>query len=224
MIKIARSWFELLKPEFESEDYKNLEKFLGEEYQKYTIYPEAENIFSALNFVPYDKVKVVIIGQDPYHEPKQANGLCFSVGKEVVIPPSLVNIYKEIYSDLGCAIPKHGDLSSWAKQGVLLLNSVLTVRQGQANSHKGKGWEKITCKIVEKLNERDKPVVFMLWGRNAMEVGANIDKNKHLVLTAPHPSPLSAYSGFFGCKHFSKANQFLKEHNETPIDWVIKDI
>jgi len=222
MIKIAKSWFELLKPEFESENYKNLEKFLGTEYQKYTIYPVAENIFSALNFVPYDKVKVVIIGQDPYHEPKQANGLCFSVSKDVVVPPSLVNIYKEIKTDLGCEIPKHGDLSSWARQGVLLLNSVLTVRKGMANSHKGKGWEQITGKIVEKLNEREKPLVFMLWGRNAMEIGANIDKNKHLVLTAPHPSPLSAYSGFFGCKHFSKANQFLKEHNETEIDWEIK--
>lgn len=223
MIKISKSWFELLKPEFESEGYKNLEKFLGEEYSNYTIYPAIENIFSALNFVPYYQVKVVIIGQDPYHQPHQANGLCFSVSKQVGIPPSLVNIYKEIRSDLGCEMAKHGDLSYWAKQGVLLLNSVLTVRKGEANAHKGKGWERITSKIVEKLSERKQPLVFMLWGRNAREVGANIDQTKHLVLTAPHPSPLSAYAGFFGCKHFSKANKFLKQHNESEIDWSVKD-
>lgn len=222
MIKIAKSWFQILKPEFEKENYKNLEKFLGEEYKKYTIYPAMENIFSALNYVPYDKVKVVIIGQDPYHEPKQAMGLCFSVSKEVDIPPSLVNIYKEINSDLGLPVPTHGDLTDWARQGVLLLNSVLTVRKGMANSHKNKGWEQITSKIVEELNKREKPVVFLLWGRNAKEVGQNIDTKKHYVLTAPHPSPLSAYSGFFGCKHFSKANAFLKQIGETEIDWQIK--
>lgn len=223
MIKISKSWYSLLKPEFETQSYKNLEKFLGEEYKKYTIYPSAENIFAAINLVPFDKVKVVIIGQDPYHEPNQANGLCFSVEKGVQIPPSLVNIYKEIHSDVGCDIPTTGDLSSWARQGVLLLNSVLTVRKGQANSHKNRGWEQITNKIVEKLNQREKPLVFMLWGRNAQAIGENIDKTKHLVLTAAHPSPLSAYSGFFGCKHFSKANQFLESIGETKIDWQIKD-
>lgn len=222
MIRIAKNWFELLKDEFASTNYKNLEKFLGEEYKKYTIYPVAEDVFNALNLVPYKKVKVVIIGQDPYHEPNQAMGLSFSVPKETDIPPSLQNIYKEINSDIGCEIPTHGDLTSWAKQGVLLLNSVLTVRRGQANSHKNKGWEQITSKIIEKLNERDEPIVFMLWGRNAKEIGENINKQKHLVLTAAHPSPLSAYNGFFGCKHFSKANNFLKEHNMEPIDWSIK--
>lgn len=222
MIRIAKNWFELLKDEFASANYKNLEKFLGEEYKKYTIYPVAEDVFNALNLVPYKKVKVVIIGQDPYHEPNQAMGLSFSVPKETDIPPSLQNIYKEINSDIGCEIPTHGDLTSWAKQGVLLLNSVLTVRRGQANSHKNKGWEQITSKIIEKLNERDEPIVFMLWGRNAKEIGENINKQKHLVLTAAHPSPLSAYNGFFGCKHFSKANNFLKEHNMEPIDWSIK--
>lgn len=222
MIRIAKNWFELLKDEFDSPNYKNLEKFLGEEYKKYTIYPVAEDIFNALNLVPYKNVKVVIIGQDPYHEPNQAMGLSFSVPKETDIPPSLQNIYKEINSDVGAPIPTHGDLTSWAKQGVLLLNSVLTVRRGQANSHKNKGWEQITTKIIEKLNEREEPIVFMLWGRNAKEIGQNINSQKHLVLMAAHPSPLSAYNGFFGCKHFSKANKFLKEHNMEPIDWSIK--
>lgn len=222
MIKIAKNWFEILKPEFETQNYKNLEKFLGEEYKNYTIYPVAEDIFNALNLVPFKNVKVVIIGQDPYHEPGQAMGLCFSVPKTTDIPPSLQNIYKEINSDIGTPIPTHGDLTSWAKQGVLLLNSVLTVRRGQANSHKNKGWEQITAKIIEKLNERDEPLVFMLWGRNAKEIGQNINSQKHLVLIAAHPSPLSAYNGFFGCKHFSKANKFLTQHNMEPIDWEIK--
>ncbi len=221
MIKISQSWYQILKPEFESQNYKNLEKFLGEEYSKYTVYPVAENIFSALNFVPFDQVKVVIIGQDPYHEPNQANGLCFSVEKGVKIPPSLANIYKEIQDDIGCTIPRTGDLSPWARQGVLLLNSVLTVRKGVANSHKNKGWEQITSKIIEKLNQREKPLVFMLWGKNAQEIGASIDRTKHLVLTASHPSPLSAYSGFFGCKHFSKANKFLQKTGQIPINWQI---
>ena len=222
MIKIAKNWYDILKDEFNSQSYKNLEKFLGEEYKKYTIYPASEHIFNAINYVPYDKVKVVIIGQDPYHEPNQAMGLSFSVPKETDIPPSLQNIYKEIQSDVGATIPSHGDLTSWAKQGVLLLNSVLTVRRGQANSHKNKGWEQITTKIIEKLNEREKPLVFMLWGRNAKEVGENINTQKHLVLTAAHPSPLSAYNGFFGCKHFSKANEFLSKNGIEPIDWQIK--
>lgn len=221
MIKLAKNWYEILKPDFETENFRNLEKFLQIEYDTKTIYPTQENVFNALNQVPFEKVKVVIIGQDPYHEPNQAMGLSFSVPKQTDIPPSLVNIFKEIHSDLGLPIPKHGDLTAWAKQGVLLLNSVLTVEKGKANSHKGKGWEQITAKIIEKLNARNQPLVFMLWGRHAQNIGACLNKQKHLVLEAPHPSPLSAYAGFFGCKHFSKANKFLIEQKETPIDWSI---
>ncbi len=221
-MKIAKSWYELLKPEFEKEYYKQLQKFLTDEYKHYTIYPEAQNVFNALNLVPFDKVKVVIIGQDPYHGPKQAHGLCFSVQNGVAIPPSLENIFKELHSDLGCTIPKNGDLTKWAKQGVLLLNSVLTVRAGQANSHKGKGWEQLTTAIIEKLNSSNHPIVFLLWGANAKEVGKIVDTTKHFVLTAPHPSPLSAYSGFFGCKHFSKTNEFLRSVGLDPIDWQIE--
>lgn len=222
-MQITKNWYNLLKPEFDKPYYKNLEKFLGEEYKKYTIYPETKNIFTALNLVKYEDVKVVIIGQDPYHGPNQAHGLCFSVQKGVDVPPSLQNIYKELNTDLGCKIPQTGDLTKWAKQGVLLLNSVLTVRAGNANSHKGKGWEILTAKIIEELNKREKPLVFMLWGNNAKQVGKDVDTKKHLVLTAPHPSPLSAYSGFFGCKHFSKANQFLIKNGFTPIDWQIEE-
>ena len=220
-MKIAKNWYEILKSDFATATYKNLEKFLQLEYSNKTIYPTADNVFNALNHVPFERVKVVIIGQDPYHEPNQAMGLCFSVPKETEVPPSLVNIFKEIKSDLGFEIPKHGDLTSWANQGVLLLNSVLTVERGKANSHKGKGWEQITSKIIEKLNERQTPLVFMLWGRNAQEIGNVLNKQKHLVLTAAHPSPLSAYNGFFGCKHFSKANEFLTKNGQTPIDWHI---
>ena len=221
-MKIAKSWYELLKPEFEKEYYKQLQKFLTDEYKHYTIYPETQNVFNALNLVPFDKVKVVIIGQDPYHGPKQAHGLCFSVQHGVAIPPSLENIFKELHSDLGCTIPKNGDLTKWAKQGVLLLNSVLTVRAGQANSHKGKGWEQLTTAIIEKLNSSNHPIVFLLWGANAKEVGKIVDTTKHFVLTAPHPSPLSAYSGFFGCKHFSKTNEFLRSVGLELIDWQIE--
>lgn len=221
MIKIAKNWYELLKPEFESPYYKNLEKFLKAEYSQSAVYPAAENIFAALNFVPFEKVKVVIIGQDPYHQFRQANGLCFSVPDEVEVPPSLVNIYKEIQSDLGYDIPKTGNLYAWAKQGVLLLNSVLTVRANQPNSHKARGWEQLTAAIIKHLNNGKKPVVFLLWGRNAKEIGKDIDTSRHLVLTAPHPSPLSAYSGFFGCKHFSKANEFLLKTGQEPINWKI---
>ncbi|MBQ8761904.1 MAG: uracil-DNA glycosylase [Clostridia bacterium] len=220
-MKIAKSWYEMLKPEFEKDYYKQLQQFLTNEYKHYTIYPETQNVFNALNLVPFNKVKVVIIGQDPYHGPQQAHGLCFSVQQGVDIPPSLQNIYKEIHSDIGCSIPNHGELTKWAKQGVLLLNSVLTVRAGQANSHKGKGWEQLTTAIIEKLNHSETPIVFLLWGANAKEVGKIVDTSKHFVLTAPHPSPLSAYSGFFGCKHFSKTNEFLKSMNLEPIDWQI---
>lgn len=220
-MKIAKSWYELLKTEFDKPYYKDLQAFLNDEYSHYTIYPEPDNVFNALNLVPYDKVSVVIIGQDPYHEPKQAHGLSFSVQKGVDIPPSLQNIFKEIHNDLGYPIPKSGDLTQWAKQGVLLLNSVLTVRKGVANSHKGKGWEQFTSAIIEKLNARTDPIIFMLWGNNAKAIGANIDTKKHFILTAPHPSPLSAYNGFFGCKHFSKCNEFLRYLKKPEIDWHI---
>lgn len=221
-MRIAKSWYELLKDEFEKPYYKELQNFLIDEYSHYTIYPESQNVFNALNLVPYDKVRVVIIGQDPYHEPNQAHGLCFSVQEGVELPPSLQNIYKEIHNDLGLPIPTKGDLTSWAKQGVLLLNSVLTVRKGAANSHKGKGWEQFTSAVIEKLNEREKPIVFLLWGNNAKQVALNVDNTRHFILTAPHPSPLSAYAGFFGCKHFSKCNEFLKSIGEPPIDWEVK--
>ncbi len=220
-MKIAKSWYELLKTEFDKPYYKDLQAFLNDEYSHYTIYPEPDNVFNALNLVPYNKVSVVIIGQDPYHEPKQAHGLSFSVQKGVDIPPSLQNIFKEIHNDLGYPIPKSGDLTQWAKQGVLLLNSVLTVRKGVANSHKGKGWEQFTSAIIEKLNARTDPIIFMLWGNNAKAIGANIDTKKHFILTAPHPSPLSAYNGFFGCKHFSKCNEFLRYLKKPEIDWHI---
>ena len=221
MFKIRKSWYDLLKGEFDKDYYKRLTQFLTQEYQNYTVYPKPENVFNALNFVPYDKVKVVIIGQDPYHEPNQANGLCFSVQQDVEIPRSLQNIYKELQSDLGCTIPTHGDLTKWAEQGVLLLNSVLTVRRGQANSHKGMGWEQLVAKVIELLNERQDPVIFLLWGNNAKALAENIDTSHHYVLTAAHPSPLSASYGFFGCKHFSKTNEILKSLGKEPIDWQI---
>ncbi len=221
MFKIRKSWYDLLKGEFDKDYYKRLTQFLTQEYQNYTVYPKPENVFNALNYVPYDKVKVVIIGQDPYHEPNQANGLCFSVQQDVEIPRSLQNIYKELQSDLGCTIPTHGDLTKWAEQGVLLLNSVLTVRRGQANSHKGMGWEQLVAKVIELLNERQDPVIFLLWGNNAKALAENIDTSRHYVLTAAHPSPLSASYGFFGCKHFSKTNEILKSLGKEPIDWQI---
>ena len=218
MFKIKKNWFERLKPEFEKEYFKTLQAFLNEEYASKTIYPAEENVFNALNFVPYENVKVVIIGQDPYHEPNQAVGLSFSVPEATEVPPSLKNIYKEINSDLGITCETHGNLSRWAKQGVLLLNTVLTVRRGMANSHKDKGWEKLTETIIKDLGAREKTLVFILWGRNARAFEPVIAKH-HLVLSSAHPSPLSAYNGFFGCKHFSKCNDFLKKHNETEIDW-----
>ena len=224
MFIITKNWYELLKPEFEKEYYKNLEKWLQEEYSNKTIYPKPENVFNALNLVKYNDVKVVIIGQDPYHNPKQAHGLSFSVEEDVNIPPSLQNIFKELRTDLNCYIPNNGNLTKWAKQGVLLLNSVLTVQENMANSHKGKGWEKITGKIIELLNDREEPVIFMLWGGSAKALGKNIDTNKHYVLTSVHPSPLSAnQGGWFGCKHFSKANEILKTLDKEPIDWQIEN-
>lgn len=221
MFKLTRNWFEVLKDEFDKPYYKNLEQFLEREFRTKTIYPPAEQVFSALNAVKFDDVKVVIIGQDPYHEPGQAQGLCFSVPKTEKIPPSLVNIYKEIENDIGQKCASHGDLTQWTRQGVLLLNSVLTVRAHQAFSHRGMGWEQLTTTIVQKLNDREKPVVFLLWGASAGKLAQFIDEKKHLVLKCAHPSPLSAYNGFFGCKHFSKTNQFLISHGMEPIDWVI---
>ena len=216
---IAKSWYTLLSDEFNKPYFKELQDFLSNEYSRYTIYPEEKNIFNALNLVKYDDVRVVIIGQDPYHEPKQAHGLCFSVQDGVDLPPSLQNIYKELYADLGVPIAKTGDLTKWARQGVLLLNSVLTVRRGQANSHKGHGWEQFTSAIINKLNERQKPIIFLLWGNNAKAFAQNVDTQHHFVLTSAHPSPLSAYNGFFGCKHFSKTNEILRALNSPEIDW-----
>lgn len=225
MFLITKNWYDLLKNEFESDNYKNLEKWLNTEYNTKIIYPEPKNVFNALNLVKYKDVKVVIIGQDPYHNPKQAHGLSFSVEKDVNSPPSLQNIYKELHNDLGCYIPNNGNLTKWAKQGVLLLNSVLTVEQNKPNSHKGKGWELITSKIVELLNNREDPVIFLLWGSNAKNIGKNINTKKHYVLTAVHPSPMSAnQGGWFGCKHFSKTNEILTKLNKTPIDWQIENI
>lgn len=218
MIKITKNWANLLSDEFQKPYFKKLQTFLEKEYSTHTIYPEMENIFSALNAVKYEDVKVVIIGQDPYHEPHQAHGLAFSVQDGVEIPPSLANIFKEIESDLGITCEKSGNLTRWAKQGVLLLNTSLTVRRAQANSHRGKGWEIFTQKIIDLLSARDDPMVFLLWGSNAQAFAPQIAP-QHLVLTAPHPSPLSAYRGFFGCKHFSKANNFLVAHGKTPINW-----
>lgn len=225
MFLITKNWYEKLKPEFETESYQKLEEFLNQEYQNKIIYPEPKNVFNAINLVRYNDVKVVIIGQDPYHNPKQAHGLSFSVEEDISIPPSLQNIYKELKSDIGCYIPNNGNLTKWAKQGVLLLNSVLTVEQNKPNSHKGKGWEKITGKIIELLNQREEPIVFLLWGGNAKALGKNIDTNKHHILSAVHPSPMSAnQGGWFGCKHFSKTNEILKNLGKEPIDWQIENI
>ena len=225
MFLIAENWFNLLKPEFETESYKNLTNFLANEYNTKTIFPKPEKVFNALNLVKYNNVKVVIIGQDPYHNFKQAHGLSFSVEEDIAKPPSLLNIFKELESDLGCYIPNHGNLTKWAKQGVLLLNSVLTVEAHKANSHKGKGWEQITTKVIELLNKREDPVIFLLWGGSAKAIGKDIDKNKHFVLTAVHPSPMSAnQGGWFGCKHFSKTNEILKQLGKEEIDWQIENI
>ncbi len=221
MVQIGNDWDELLAGEFEKEYYIELRRFLISEYRSRTIYPSMYDIFNALKFTPYSKVKAVILGQDPYHGPGQAHGLCFSVMKGVANPPSLQNIFKEINSDLGITPPGHGYLKDWTDQGVMLLNTVLTVREGQANSHKGKGWEIFTDKVIEILNNREQPMVFLLWGANAKAKAPFITNKNHLVLTAVHPSPLSAYNGFFGCRHFSKANEFLSRYGE-PIDWEIK--
>ena len=222
MAYIGNDWDEVLGSEFEKEYYTRLMKFLEEERQDNTIYPPEEDVFNALKFSPYNNTKVVILGQDPYHEPGQAHGLCFSVNKGVKIPPSLVNIYKEMQNDMGIIQPNHGYLADWAYQGVLLLNTVLTVRRGEANSHKGKGWEKFTDRIVELLNQREKPMVFILWGANAKSKQSLITNKDHMILSGAHPSPLSAYNGFFGGGYFSKANRFLELTGQEPIDWQLR--
>ena len=221
MVHIGNDWDEILGGEFDKPYYKKLRAFLKSEYSSKTIYPDMYDIFNALKFTPYEDVKVVILGQDPYHGPNQAHGLCFSVKKGVEPPPSLKNIFKEINADLGVNFSGSGELTSWATQGVLLLNTVLTVRAGSPNSHKGMGWEILTDKIISLLNEREQPIVFLLWGANARAKKALITNKNHLVLETVHPSPLSAYNGFFGCKHFSKTNIFLEKNGMKKIDWKI---
>ena len=222
MVNIGNDWDKILDGEFDKDYYRMLREFLKKEYATQTIYPSLYDIFNALKATAYEDVKVVILGQDPYHGPGQAHGMCFSVQKGVTPPPSLVNIFKELNDDVGCSEPPHGCLESWADQGVLLLNTVLTVRAGQANSHKGMGWEIFTDNVIRKLNEREKPMVFLLWGANAQTKTSYITNPAHLILKAPHPSPLSAYRGFFGCHHFSKANEFLVANGMEPIDWQIR--
>ena len=224
MVCIGNEWNDLLAGEFESPYYQKLRDFLKSEYSQHRIYPSMFDIFNALKYTPYNKVKVVILGQDPYHGAGQAHGLCFSVKKGIEPPPSLKNIFTEIKSDLGIDPPDHGELTSWAEQGVLLLNTVLTVREGLPNSHKNSGWELLTTKIVELLNDNQNPIVFLLWGANARAKTPILTNPNHLVLTAVHPSPLSAYNGFFGCKHFSKANDFLAKNGVEPVDWQIANI
>ncbi len=225
MAEINNDWLAVLKKEFGKEYYRNLYEFVKDEYSKRTIYPPADQLFTALHLTPLSSVKVVILGQDPYHNENQAHGLSFSVPEsQREIPPSLQNIFKELSEDVGTYIPNNGYLKKWADEGVLLLNTVLTVRAHQANSHSGRGWEHFTDAIIEAVNRLDRPVVYMLWGRNAINKKEMLDNPKHLVLTAPHPSPLSAYRGFFGCRHFSKANEFLIKNGEQPIDWQIENI
>lgn len=222
MVHFGNEWDEIMAGEFDLPYYKQLREFLKQEYFTKEIYPDMNNIFNAMKHASYSDIKAVILGQDPYHEPGQAHGLCFSVQKGCPIPPSLQNIYKELNADLGIPPAPHGELYKWADNGVLLLNTVLTVRRGQANSHKGKGWEIFTDDVIKKLNEREKPMVFLLWGANARSKKQFITNPNHLVLEAAHPSPLSAYNGFFGCRHFSKCNAFLEAHSIEPVDWRIE--
>jgi len=223
-IQLEQSWLGRLQDQFEQPYMRKLREFLVTRKQhRAVIYPPGPKIFNALNSTPFEQVRVVILGQDPYHGPGQAHGLCFSVLPGVRIPPSLINIYREIHSDLGITPPRHGNLQSWADQGVLLLNAVLTVERGQAGSHQGKGWETFTDTIVQLLTDGREDLVFMLWGSYAQKKGAVIDGRKHLVLKAPHPSPLSAHRGFLGCKHFSRANDYLIQHRRAPIDWSVPD-
>ncbi|OGD79472.1 uracil-DNA glycosylase [Candidatus Collierbacteria bacterium RIFOXYB1_FULL_49_13] len=218
-VKIEPSWKQALAPEFDKPYFKELTDFIRKEYQSSTVYPPPKFIFNAFNHCTFDNVKVVIIGQDPYHGPGQANGLCFSVSDHIAIPPSLVNIYKEIASDLGEAPPKTGNLERWADQGVLLLNATLTVRAHQAGSHQNKGWETFTDAVIQTLSDQKNHLVFLLWGAYAQKKGAVIDTNRHLVLKSAHPSPLSAHNGFFGSRHFSQTNVYLLAYGSDPIDW-----
>lgn len=221
---IANDWLVPLTPEFRKPYYKELYSFVKEEYSRRTVYPPSDVIFSALHLTPLKDVKVVILGQDPYHEEGQAHGLSFSVRPGQDIPPSLVNIYQELHDDLGCYIPNNGFLESWAKQGVLLLNTVLTVRAHAANSHQGKGWEQFTDAVIGAVETQDRPIVYMLWGRPAQAKIPMLTNPRHLILKAPHPSPLSAYRGFMGCRHFSQANDFLEKNGEAPVNWQIENI
>lgn len=224
-IQLEPSWKAKLQDEFEKPYMKELREFLLEEKRKgKVIYPPGPEIFNAFNLTPFDKVKVVIIGQDPYHGPDQAHGLCFSVKQGVQAPPSLKNVYKELHDDCGIDIPSHGNLESWAKQGVLLLNAVLTVEQAKAAAHQGKGWETFTDKVIELLNAQKEHVVFMLWGAYAQKKGQMIDRKRHMVLRSTHPSPLSAHRGFLGSRHFSKANSYLERHGVQPVSWALPDL
>ncbi|MGY3778490.1 uracil-DNA glycosylase [Isobaculum melis] len=218
---IQNSWQDILQPYFETDAYQHLRTFLKQEYQTQTIYPDMYHIYEALQQTPYEKVKVVIIGQDPYHGPQQAHGMSFSVQPQVAIPPSLQNIYQELESDLGIPPASHGHLTAWATQGVLLLNNVLTVRRNQAHSHKGKGWENFTQYVIERLNERTEPIVFILWGKAAKEKATFLDTGKHFIICSSHPSPYSADYGFFGSKPFSRTNTYLQQAGMEPIDWRI---
>lgn len=222
MTAINNDWLEALRGEFKKPYYKSLFERVKSEYSSRQIFPPADDIFNAFHLTPLSQVKVVILGQDPYHNVGQAHGLCFSVRKGVDVPPSLVNIYKELHDDLGCEIPNHGCLTKWAKQGVLMLNTVLTVRAHEANSHRGIGWEEFTDAAIGALNSQNRPIVFILWGSPAQKKARMLNNHNHLILKAPHPSPLSAYRGFFGSKPFSQANDFLKEHGLEPIDWQIE--
>lgn len=225
MAMIDNDWLPAIQGEFRKPYYKELFQFVKEEYNRTVIYPPSEDIFNALHLTPLHEVKVLILGQDPYHNDNQAHGLSFSVPlSQKEIPPSLQNIYQELHDDLGCEIPDNGYLEKWAKQGVLLLNTVLTVRAHQANSHKGHGWEQFTYAIIQAVNAQERPIVYLLWGKPAQSKIPMLTNPKHLILQAPHPSPLSAYRGFFGCKHFSRANAFLEANGESPIDWQIENV
>jgi uracil-DNA glycosylase len=221
-VKIVNGWSEFIDNEVSQEYFQNLKKFIQDEYNTKTVYPRKGDIFKCFELTDFSNVKVVILGQDPYHQVNQAHGLCFSVNKGIKVPPSLVNIYKEIHSDLGLSIPSHGNLTKWANEGVLLLNTIMTVVDSKPMAHKNKGWEIFTDRVIQKLNEDDTPKVFMLWGGPSRSKKSLITNPKHLVLETVHPSPLSAYNGFFGCKHFSKANEFLIKSNRSPIDWSIE--
>ena len=224
MAAINNDWLDALKDEFKKPYYKELFEKVKEEYHNYRIFPPADDIFNAFHLTPLSKVKVVILGQDPYHGEGQAHGLCFSVKPDVDIPPSLVNIYKELHEDLGCRIPNNGYLNKWAEQGVLMLNTVLTVRAHQANSHRGIGWEEFTDAAIRALNAQDRPIVFILWGRPAQQKKKMLTNPNHLILESAHPSPLSSYRGFFGSRPFSQTNKFLEAHGVEPIDWQIEDL